>query len=42
MGFFKNLIKAREEWLKKPYFRNQPQNLDPKTKPDQNPKSNAK
>lgn len=32
MGFFKNLIKAREEWLSKPYFRSQPQpqNLDPK------------
>jgi hypothetical protein len=35
MGFFKNLIKAREEWLSKPYFRNQPQpqpqNLDTNT-----------
>ena len=38
MGFFKNLIKSREEWLKKPYFRNTHQ--DPKTKPD--PKTNTK
>jgi len=28
--FFDNMIKAREEWLSKPYFRSQPQNLDPK------------
>lgn len=42
MGFFKNLIKAREEWLNKPYFRNQPQNLDPKTNSDPNLKPKTK
>jgi hypothetical protein len=40
MGFFKNLIKAREEWLSKPYFRNQPQpqNLDTNTNTNTNAK----
>ena len=50
MGFFKNLIKAREEWLSKPYFRNQPQpqpqpqNLDTNTNANANTnaKTNAK
>jgi len=39
MGFFKNMIKAREEWLSKPYFRNQPQNLDLDTNTNTNVKT---